>query len=375
LLQAENPFDEVLAEIAKMIELIGEEGDADKENLDWCNKERKENKATLAKKKKEILALEKSIDGLTKAIEDPKTGLKVQIQETEQSLVDNKESQTKETADRLEENVAYQQDVKNLVKAESILTKATKVLKVYYDDLEAKLASGDAFIQKDPLTTGEGKDERRKTMKEAEGDVFGDNSFKGQSGKGGDVITMLEFIHGETVKEENEAHADEEKGQADYEDSMTKLKAQEAADEKQLADLQDELAEKEKSLLEAQEDLKATTADKEAVEAYLLKIKPGCDFITTNFDLREKNRATEKGALEKAIRLIKGTPAYRTAATEATVESYGDCIVTEVKKDRTHDEKLSGPCAKDKSHVKCKACMNDVTIPAYCAGHEGTPGC
>merc|ERR1711865_111818 len=79
----------------------------------------------------------------------------------------------------------------------------------------------------------------------------------GQSGKGGDVITMLEFINSESVKE----------AQADYEDSMTKLKAQEAADEKQLADLQDELAEKEKSLLEAQEDLKATTADKEAVEA------------------------------------------------------------------------------------------------------------
>jgi len=207
LLQAENPFDEVLAEIAKMIELIGEEGDADKENLDWCNKERKENKATLAKKKKEILSLEKTIDDLTKAIEDPKTGLKAQIQATEQSLVDNKESQTKQSADRLEENVAYQQDVKNLVKAQSILTKATKVLKVYYDDLEAKLASGDAFIQQEP-------------------EVFKDNSFKGQSGKGGDVITMLEFINSESVKEENEAHQDEEEAQAGYEDSMTKLKAQ-----------------------------------------------------------------------------------------------------------------------------------------------------
>jgi len=30
--------------------------------LDWCNKERKENKASKAKKEKEMLALEKSID-------------------------------------------------------------------------------------------------------------------------------------------------------------------------------------------------------------------------------------------------------------------------------------------------------------------------
>jgi len=33
-----------LTEIDKMIELIAEEGKSDKENLDWCNKERKENK-------------------------------------------------------------------------------------------------------------------------------------------------------------------------------------------------------------------------------------------------------------------------------------------------------------------------------------------
>merc|ERR1719169_122752 len=141
---------------------------------------------------------------------------------------------------------------------------------------------------------------------------------------------------------------------------MTKLKEQEAKDEKLLSDLQEDLAEAQKKLLQAQEDLKATTEDKEAIEAYLLKIKPGCDFITDNFDTREKNRATEKGALEKAIKLIKGTPAYKTAVSEATVESYGDC---------------KEPCVKDSEHVECKACMADTTIPAYCAGHKGTAGC
>merc|ERR1719310_2437037 len=141
---------------------------------------------------------------------------------------------------------------------------------------------------------------------------------------------------------------------------MTDLKKQEAKDEKQLSTLQEDLAEKEQDLLEAEEDLKATTEDKEAIEAYLLKIKPGCDFITENFDLREKNRATEEKALKKAIGLIKATPAYTKAVNEATVESYGDC-----KK----------PCVADEEDVECKACMADVTIPAYCAGHEGTKGC
>jgi len=344
-LQAENPFDTVLDEIDKMIELIAEEGASDKENLDWCKKERKDNNKDLKQKKKEILGLEKEIDRLTKLIENPKDGLKVQIADTEQSLVENNESQKKQTAKRLEENVAYQADVKNLVAAEGILTKAIKVLKAYYDDLAGKLEAGEAaLLQEDP-----------KPPK-----IFEDNSFEGQSSQGGDVIDMLNFIKSETIKEENEAHSDEEKAQADYEDSMTTLKKEQKEAEENLAGLQDKLAQAEKDLLDAQEDLKATTADKEAIEAYLLKIKPGCDFITKNFDLREKNRATEKAALEKAVKLIKGTPAYKTAVNSATVESYGDC---------------KEPCVKDEDHVECKACMADVTIPAYCAGHKGTPGC
>jgi hypothetical protein len=346
LLQAENAFDQVLGEIDKMLELIEEEGKADKEKFDWCKKERKENKEDLAEKKKEILALEKTIDGLKTDINDPKEGLKVQIAETEQDLVDNTESQKTQTAERSEDNQAYQQDVKNLVAAEGILTKATKVLKVYYDDLEAKLEAGEALLQ---------------TKKEdpAPPKSFSNRGYEGQSDKGGDVIGMLDFILKETVKEETAAHESEEKAQADYEDSMTKAKNQEAADEKRLAKLQDDLATAEKDLLEAEEDLKATTENKESIEAYLLKIKPGCDFIKSNFAEREKSRGIEKTALEKAVRLIKGTPAYKTAVNQATVESYGDCDT----------------CEKDKDDVECKACLADVTIPAYCAGHKGTKGC
>merc|ERR1719160_113707 len=136
---------------------------------------------------------------------------------------------------------------------------------------------------------------------------------------------------------------------------MTKLKDEEAKAEKSLVDLQDDLATKEKELLEAQEDLKETTKDKEAIEAYLLKIKPGCDFITKNFKTREANRKTEKEALEKAVKLIKATPAYKSAMAAAKVEGFGDC------------KEL---CTRDEKGAKCQACLADVTVPAYCAGHK-----
>jgi len=342
LLKAENPFTGVLDEIAKMIDLIAEEGKADKNKLDWCNTERTENDKALAGKKSDIISLGETIDKLDTTINDPDTGLKAQIEETETTLVQNTESQKEETKQRTEDNVAYQANIANLVQAQSILKKGTKVLKAYYDDLAKKLEAGAALMQEDP---------------DAPETNF---NMGGQSETGNKVIEMLEFITDETNKEEMKAHTDEEGAQADYEDSMAKLKKEESEAEKSLSNLQKTLADSEEELLQARVDLKETTKDKESIVAYLAKIKPGCDFITTNYDDRVANRKTEKEALEKAVKLIKATPAYKTAMAEAKVESFGDC-----KK----------PCKADEKDVKCLACMADVTVPAYCAGHDKVKGC
>jgi len=328
-----------------MIDVIEEEGKADAEKKAWCEKERTDNKAELKEKNAELLKLEGKMEDLDKTINDPKTGLKAQIAETETALLENSESQKTETADRLESNMAYQKDIKNLVDAEKLLTNAIAVLKAYYDKFDKAFLQQQTGSQEDP----------------APPETWGD--YKGQSESAGGAsgpIAMLEFILKETKTEESKAHEAEEKAQADYEDSMEQLKTDEAKKEKSLSNLQKTLADKEEDLLEAEDDHKATTKDRDAVEAYLEKIKPGCDFIAENFDLREKNRATEKSALETAAKTLEGSPAYKQAEADATVESYGKC---------------KEPCVKDSVDVKCKACMADVTIPAYCAGHEGTKGC
>jgi hypothetical protein len=252
-------------------------------------------------------------------------------------------SRKTETKDRKEANLLYQQDIKNLVAAESILAKAIKVLRKYYDDLEKKMEAGEVFLQREdpdaPSTWG---------------------GYKGQSSKGGDAISMLEFILEETKKEETEAHSDEENSQHNYEDSMADLKDRQSTAEKTLVQLRETLAQKEEDLLMRKKELKKTEGEKESLEKYLAKIKPGCDFITENFDDREDNRATEKTALEKAETLIKDTPVYKEAMAAAHTESFGDC---------------KEPCTEDEDHVECKACMAKTSIPGYCAGHKGTKGC
>eukprot|EP00747_Dinoflagellata_sp_TGD_P137768 gnl/TRDRNA2_/TRDRNA2_175726_c0_seq4.p1 gnl/TRDRNA2_/TRDRNA2_175726_c0~~gnl/TRDRNA2_/TRDRNA2_175726_c0_seq4.p1 ORF type:complete len:744 (+),score=285.01 gnl/TRDRNA2_/TRDRNA2_175726_c0_seq4:50-2281(+) len=345
LLKAENPFDEVLTEIDKMIDLIAEEAKADKEKLDWCNTEREESHGDLEDTKKQILTLEEEIDTLDDTINNPEKGLKAQLAETQDSLAENYQDQVTETKERTEANLLYQKNIKNLVTAADIVKRAEKVLKKYYEELQAKLDA--SFLQR--------KEEP------APPETFGDEGYKGQSEQGNEVLDMLKFILDETWKEEKEAHSDEKNEQHDFEDSMADLKKQESDFQKQIAKLEKTLAEKEEELLKKQEELAATEAEKKRLKEYLADIKPGCDFITENFDQREKNRATEKKSLKKGETLIKDTPVYKAAVAAAHDESLGEC--KDICKDVGED------------HVECKACLAETTVPGYCAGHKDTKGC
>jgi len=348
LLRAGNPFDVVLGEIAKMLDLISKEGVQDKANLDFCNSERTAKDALISTKTGEISDLEAKETDLTKDIEDPETGLKKQLEENAQSLIQNRESKETETKVRKEENVAYQADIKNLVDTEDTLAKAIAVLKKYYDELAAKLA-GAALMQKKRA------DPAPPTTWEAE------EGYKGQSAKGTDAITMLQFILSETKKEEEQAHLEEQTSQHSYEDSMDGLVTAETDLLSSKVNLEKTLADKEEELANTKADLEKTNKEKTSLEEYLLSIKPGCDFITTNFATRESYRGEETTALNTAITTIKASPAYQAAVTAAAQAALGMC------KDICN--------AEGEAHVKCKACLAGVTVPGYCAGHPTTTGC
>merc|ERR1719261_2384858 len=98
---------------------------------------------------------------------------------------------------------------------------------------------------------------------------------------------------------------------------MADLKKEQATLEEALANYQLELAKTEKALAEANDELKKTKGELKAIEKYLLKIKPGCDYIAENYETRKKNRNLEKDALKKAQGMLKDTPAYKKAVHEA----------------------------------------------------------
>merc|ERR1719215_1410388 len=335
LLSSGNAFTKVLESIKKMKELIEEEAKNDKELFDFCKSERKDN---IEKKDKKQEQLEKSID-------DPETGLKAMIAETEKSLKENSKSQSDETKARREENVLYQKSVSNTADAVEMLQMALAALEKFYDDLKKKEEEDLELVQRreDP--------EPPKTW---------DEGFAGKSEAGNKVIGMIKDVVEATKKEEAAHHDAEQTAQADYEDSMAGLKKDEVELQESLIKSKEELAEAEKDLVMKRQSLEKTEREKLTIEQYLEKLKPGCDFYIDNFETRETNRETETKALDKAAELLKGTPAYASAMATEKEDGFGKCKET---------------CLKDESHVDCKSCLADVSVPGYCAGHPGTAGC
>jgi uncharacterized phage infection (PIP) family protein YhgE len=204
-----------------MLEVMVKEGKADAEELAWCNSEREESHSDLDETNTQITTLEDEINTLEDTIGAPETGLEAQLAQAEDDKATNYQNQVDETKERTKDNLAYQADIDSLVKAQDILSKALKVLSKFYTMQAEKLAKDTALLQKSRQTPPE----------------TWDKGYSGQSGKGNDAISMIEFILEETKKEEKEAHTQEEDAQGAFEDSMTALKSEEADLEKSIAQL------------------------------------------------------------------------------------------------------------------------------------------
>merc|ERR1719428_529476 len=284
MLQAENPFDTVLEEIKKMIEIIDQEAKADLEQKEWCESERAEYHERKEKTERSIEDLKETINTLDDEINNPETGLLKMIADTEDSLKQNHDSQVEQTTDRGKENRLYQENIKNIQVTKELLAKAIDVLKAYYDQFnksEGEEEGPPSFLQEEP--------EAETLMgRKVPTTWSSDEGYKGQSEQGGDVIKTLEFIKEEAHKEEATAHTEEQEAQHEFEDSKTE-------------------------------------AELKAIKAYLKKIKPGCDYIAENYEEREKNRNLEKDALNKATDMLKDTPAYKKAVAEQAQEDLGEC--------------------------------------------------
>jgi len=360
-LQAGNPFDVVLKEIRKMITVSKIEQKKDNEEKAWCVSTNAANAEALKKERTEITGDKAAINDDLASINNLVTGHKAQIEQSEANLKSNQDTQGAESVQRRADNLKYQRDQGTMRDVRKTLVKGVNVLKTFYANLASEQIG---FIQIDSYNATE--IHNASTHAALANGSISSNEFTGQNQ--GPVVTLLNNLISATVAEENAAHLDELRAQHAYEDSMAALVAVETTTKTDIVKQKANLA---KAEAKRGEDRKAKIADEKqkiSIERYIVKLKPGCDFIINKHDARKTAREAEKAALASSITKLESSPAFKAAIAKSNRESFGTCLGK-----CTGDDKNGNK--NDPNHVKCKACMGDVTIPGYCAGHAGTPGC
>jgi len=351
----QNPFDVVLKEIRKMITVCDAEQVTDNEQKAWCVSTNAANALALSEEQSEITGDTAIIDSDLASINNLVTGFKAQIEASEASLKENQDLQGSESVTRRTNNLAYQRDQGTMRDVRKTLNKGVSVLKTFYANLADEQIG---FIQ-----IGSYNASSHAAL--ANGSISS-SEFTGQDQSG--VVTLLDGLINATVAEENAAHQDELVAQHAYEDSMAALVVQETTVKTDIVKQKADLA---KAEAKRAEDRKAKIADqkqKVSIERYILKLKPGCDFIINQHDARRNARNAEKVALADSITKLEASPAFLSAVARLQREFYTTCLSKCVGDDKDGN-------VLDPAHVNCKACMSGTTIPGYCAGHKTAPGC
>eukprot|EP00933_Yihiella_yeosuensis_P080086 TRINITY_DN93494_c0_g1_i1.p1 TRINITY_DN93494_c0_g1~~TRINITY_DN93494_c0_g1_i1.p1 ORF type:complete len:695 (-),score=203.72 TRINITY_DN93494_c0_g1_i1:203-2287(-) len=301
-----NPFDKVITEMQTMQGQITKEAAADTKKLAQCTKDLATNQENIDAKTTEIDELNSAISDLEKTLESPAEGLKISLAECQKRLKENGEEQSEETGTRKEENVEYQTSSKNLAEASTMISRALVVLKNYYSSV--------ALMQRAVVLASKSLKASSSDMPETE-----DGPYEGQSESGAKVLGLLEGLLKETQGEEQSLHKTEQEAQAQFEDSMKSLVEEQDSLNLQLSETQKAIADAELELENKKEQLLSATGEKTSLEDYREKAKPGCDYITANFEKREASRVKESKALASATETIKASPAYKQYTGEAAL--------------------------------------------------------
>jgi chromosome segregation ATPase len=129
------------------------------------------------------------------------------------------------------------------------------------------------------------------------------NAYEFQSGG---VVEMLEKLHDEFGTKKRELEEEELKSQHGFESIMQWLTDSIENANHEIDKKKAERAETEQAKAEAEGDLAQTTADRDADQQYLDDMTALCNQKKADFASRQKLRAEEIEALEKAIEIIGG---------------------------------------------------------------------
>jgi hypothetical protein len=276
-------FDEVIAEIDRMISILGEEEQEDIEQRDWCIAE--QNNQTNHKENLEYAISQ--LQAKITAAEEKKAKLEAEKVDTEKKMADLKEAMDEALADRTAENEAFTGAKQDDLNAIELLGQAIEALSAYGSN-NALLQQPEFAVSEDqaPDTTFSGKD----NYKNAQGGIV---SILTQ------IKENLEIEIGVSTKAEAKATLAYEELKADADKQIASYEEQIVALDSAIADTDAKIT----SLTETKED---TEGQHTTTVEYLEKIKPNCEWIKASVTKRAELRTKEAEGLKEAKAILAG---------------------------------------------------------------------
>merc|ERR1719486_1074764 len=275
---ATGHFDEVIAEIDRMIAILAEEDKTDIEQRDWCIAE--QNNQTNHKENLEYAISQ--LQAKITAAEKKKAKLEAEKEDTMKKKADLEEAMEQALADREAENEAFTGAKQDDLNAIELLGQAIEALSAY--------GSNNALLQQPAMEVSE--------------DQAPDATFSSkdnyENAQGGIVSLLtqikenLEIEIGVSTKGEAKATEEYLKLKADADAQIKSYEEQIVALDAAISDTDAEIT----SLTETKED---TEGEHEVTVEYLAKIEPNCEWIK-----RAELRTKEADGLREAKAILAG---------------------------------------------------------------------
>merc|ERR1719386_144392 len=280
-------FDEVIAEIDKMIQVLKDEAKEDQEQRDWCIDERN-------KERNNRDDLEYAIEQLAakiKRAEEKKAKLEAEKGKTEQNKADLIQAMEEALADRTAENEAFHAAKDDDEKAVELLGQAIDALSEYGKNNPSlmQILQPEFEVSEDQAP-----------------DATFSSSDKHGGAQGG-IIQMLTQIKENLEIEVKTATGNEAEATLAYEKLKSDSDAQIVSYDNQITELDGAIAETDAEILADNETKKDTEGEHGATVEYLSKIAPNCDWIESAFTKRAELRAKESEGLTQAKAILLGS--------------------------------------------------------------------
>lgn len=273
-----DPFVKIRGLIEEMIASLLKAAEEEATQKAFCDEEMGKSKKSKADKESKIDKYQARIDKASSALAELKEAVKdleAEIGEIDAATAEATKIRTEENAD----NVKAMKDFKD--SADAVIS-AIGVLKSFYE--------GGAFIQ-------------LRSRTHAKQPSFG----SANADAGGSIISVLEVAEEDFTRLYAEVEQSENEAADAYETLTTENKVSKATKSAEVKGKLSEIKGLEVQLEQSKEDHSSTSAELDAVLAYLDKLKPQCETKVMSYEEKVAKRNAEIEGLKEALSILEGT--------------------------------------------------------------------